>query len=135
LKFHKSWPETTDLSAISYPEKNKRQGINAPASIYKIADPTAYNYEPFLRFMIKPISRALGDFEFYRKRYRDVMDLSPSATELHRSFKGRPENRFQRGLIIEDTAFPARPLPMPWPCSPKAGLFKDSVVRPEFVIT
>jgi Fic family protein len=70
------------------------------------ADPTAYNYEPFLRFMIKAISRALDDFEFYRKRYRDVIDLSPSAAKVLHCFKERPENRLQRRLIIEDTGLP-----------------------------
>jgi Fic family protein len=70
------------------------------------ADPTAYNYEPFLRFMIKAISQALGDFEFYRQRYRDVSDLSPSAAKVLQCFKERPENRLQRSLIIEDTGFP-----------------------------
>ena len=70
------------------------------------ADPTAYNYEPFLRFMIKAISRALDDFEFYRKRYRAVLDLSPSAARVLHCFKERPENRLQRRLIIEDTGLP-----------------------------
>jgi Fic family protein len=70
------------------------------------ADPTAYNYEPFLRFMIKAISRALDDFEFYQKRYHDVLDLSPSAAEVLHCFKERPENRLQRRLIIEDTGLP-----------------------------
>ena len=69
-------------------------------------DPTAYHYEPFLRFMIKAISRALDDFEFYRKRYRDVLDLSPAAAKVLHCFKERPENRLQRRLIIEDTGLP-----------------------------
>jgi Fic family protein len=69
-------------------------------------DPTAYNYEPFLRFMIKATSQALNDFEFYRKRYRDVLDLSPSAAAVLQCFKERPENRLQRRLIIEDTGLP-----------------------------
>ena len=63
-------------------------------------DPPAYNYEPFLRFMIKATFRALDDFEFYRKRYRDVSDLSPSAAKVLHCFKERPENRLQRRLII-----------------------------------
>ena len=70
------------------------------------ADPTAYNYEPFLRFMIKATSRALDDFELYRKRYRDVLNLSPSASKVLHCFKERPENRLQRRLIIEDTGLP-----------------------------
>ena len=70
------------------------------------ADPTAYNYEPFLRFMIKAISRALDDFDFYRKRYRDALDLSPSAARVLQCFKDRSENRLQRRIIIEDTGLP-----------------------------
>jgi len=70
------------------------------------ADPTVYNYEPFLRFMIKAISRALEDFEFYRKRYRELSELSPSAAKVLHCFKERPENRLQRRLIIKDTDLP-----------------------------
>ncbi len=32
-------------------------------------DPSVYDYDPFLRFMIKVLNRALGDFEIYRNRY------------------------------------------------------------------
>ena len=56
--------------------------------------------------MIKAITPALEDFEFYRKRYRDVSDLSPSAAKVLHCFKERPENRLQRRLIIEDTGLP-----------------------------
>ena len=45
-------------------------------------------------------------FEFYRKRYRDVLDLSPAAAKVLHCFKERPENRLQRRLIIEDTGLP-----------------------------
>ena len=47
-----------------------------------------------------------NDFEFYRKRYRDVSNLSPSAAEVLHCFKERPANRLQRRLIIEATGFP-----------------------------
>jgi len=56
--------------------------------------------------MIKAITRALDDFEFYRKRYRNVLDLPPSAARVLHCFKERPENRLQRRIIIEDTGLP-----------------------------
>ena len=70
------------------------------------ADPSAYKYDHFLRFMIKAISRSLDDFEFYRKRYRSLLDLSPGAAKVLDCFKERPENRLQRRVIIEDTDLP-----------------------------
>jgi Fic family protein len=70
------------------------------------ADPTAYKYDHFLRFMIKVISRSLVDFEFYRNRYRSLLDLSPGAAKVLDCFKERPENRLQRRVIIEDTGLP-----------------------------
>ena len=76
----------------------------------------------FLRLIIKATFRALEDFEFYRNRYRDVLDLSPSASRVLHCFKERPENRLQRRLIIEDTGlFPARVLPMPLAVLKKSG--------------
>ena len=70
------------------------------------ADPVAYNYDHFLGFMIKTIFRSFEDFEFYRKRYRDLQQLPPTAAEVLNCFKERPEIRLQRRLIIEDTGFP-----------------------------
>ena len=70
------------------------------------ADPTAYKYDHFLRFMIKVISRSLDDFEFYRNLYRSLLDLSPGAAKVLDCFKERPENRLQRRVIIEDTGLP-----------------------------
>ena len=70
------------------------------------ADSTAYKYEHFLRFMIKAISRSLDDFEFYRNRYRAIIDLSPAAAKVLGCFKERPEKRLQRRVIIKDTGLP-----------------------------
>ena len=70
------------------------------------ADPAAYKYEHFLRFMIKAISGSLDDFEFYRNRYRAIIDLSPAAAKVLGCFKERPENRLQRRIIIKDTGLP-----------------------------
>ncbi len=70
------------------------------------ADPTAYKYEHFLRFMIKAISLSLDDLEFYRNRYRAIIDLSPAAAKVLGCFKERPENRLQRRVIIKDTGLP-----------------------------
>jgi Fic family protein len=69
-------------------------------------DPTAYQYESFLRFMMKVTTRAFEDFEYYRKRYSALQDLPPAARGVLDSFKERPETRLQRKEVIETTALP-----------------------------
>lgn len=70
------------------------------------ADPTAYEYDHFLRFMLRAISRSLHDFEFYRQRYRALQEIPPAAVKVLDCFKERPEMRLQRRIIIEDTGLP-----------------------------
>ena len=70
------------------------------------ADPTAYEYDHFLCFMLKAISRSLHDFEFYRQRYRALQEIPPAAVKVLDCFKERPEIRLQRRIIIEDTGLP-----------------------------
>jgi Fic family protein len=69
-------------------------------------DPAAYEYDHFLRFMLKAISRSLDDFEFYKKRYQALQELPPTAVDVLDCFKERPEIRLQRRIIIEDTGLP-----------------------------
>ncbi|MCP4682827.1 MAG: Fic family protein [Desulfobacterales bacterium] len=70
------------------------------------ADPIAYEYDHFLGFMLKTISRSLDDFEFYRERYRALHELPPTAVEVLNCFKERPELRLQRRIVIENTGLP-----------------------------
>ena len=69
-------------------------------------DPSIYEYDPFLRFMIKVLNRSLGDFEFYRDRFRSLRELPPAAVTVLNCFKERPEKRLQTREIVEDTGFP-----------------------------
>ena len=70
------------------------------------ADPAAYEYDHFLGFMLKAISRSLDDFEFYRKRYQALQELPPTAVNVLNCFRERPEIRLQRRIVIEDTGLP-----------------------------
>lgn len=70
------------------------------------SNPEAYNYDPFLRFMIKVMSDSFQDFDFYRKRYSDLQDLSPSASQVLNAFKEKPELMLQSKDIVNDTGIP-----------------------------
>lgn len=69
------------------------------------ADPISYEYDYFLRFMIKVIYRSLDNFNLYRKRYQVINALPPSAVRVLDCFKDRPETRLQIREIIESTGF------------------------------
>ena len=69
-------------------------------------EPTAYSYEPFLRFMVKVMSQALGDVVVYRKRYAALQELAPSALTVLAAFKEQPQTRLQRKTSIERTGLP-----------------------------
>lgn len=73
-----------------------------------LQDPTQYNYEPFLRFMIKVIEESVEDFDFYRKRYHALSTLSNSARAVLQCFKDQPEIRLQAKNFVETTKL-ARP--------------------------
>jgi len=73
-----------------------------------LQDSTKYNYEPFLRFMIKVIEASVADFNFYRKRYQTLSLLSDSALAVLNCFKEQPEIRLQAKDFVESTGL-ARP--------------------------
>ena len=64
------------------------------------------SYEPFLRFMVKVMSQALGDVVVYRKCYAALQELAPSALTVLAAFKEQPETRLQRKTLIERTGLP-----------------------------
>ena len=69
-------------------------------------DPSQYNYEPFLRFMVKVIIEAFDDIDFYRERYAALSKLPPSTREVLEAFKERPEIQLQNKDIVNDTGIP-----------------------------
>jgi Fic family protein len=68
-------------------------------------DPSIYEYDPFLRFMIKVLNSSLDNIELYRKRYESLRALPPAAVTVLNCFKERPETRLQTREIVEDTGF------------------------------
>jgi Fic family protein len=69
-------------------------------------DPAKYDYEPFLRFLMKAASHALDDIKFYRQRYTVLQRLSPSSQKVLGCFRECPEMRLQRKEIIQSTNLP-----------------------------
>lgn len=70
------------------------------------ADPAQYNYEPFLRFMIKVMTEAFEDIDYYREKYLALKELPLSALKVLQAFKDRPEVRLQTKNIVEATGQP-----------------------------
>jgi predicted transcriptional regulator len=56
--------------------------------------------------MVKVLNRSLGDFEFYRDRFKSLRELSPAAVTVLNCFKERPETHLQTREIVEATDFP-----------------------------
>ena len=72
-------------------------------------DPTQYNYEPFLRFMVKVMTEAFEDIDYYREKYVALKNLPASALDVLQAFKDRPEVRLQRQDIVEATGLTRTP--------------------------
>lgn len=66
-------------------------------------DPRKYNYEPFLRFMMKVIQEAFEDIDFYRERYAAFNKLSASTIQVLDAFKEQPEIELQNKDLVEMT--------------------------------
>lgn len=73
-----------------------------------MADPTKYDYNHFLNFMLKVIDRSIDDVEFYREKFEHLKSLSKSETAVLTCFKEQPEIRLQANNIVSSTAL-ARP--------------------------
>lgn len=69
-------------------------------------DPTKYEYEHFLGFMLKVLESALDDFSWYRERYKLICELSVSARRVLECFKDQPETRLQTKDIVAATEIP-----------------------------
>lgn len=63
------------------------------------ADPRDYNMEHLAWFFIKMLNDALGDIEFYRRKYALYQALPDSHLAVLQCFKASPEKRLQAGEI------------------------------------
>ena len=73
-----------------------------------LKDPTKYDYQHFLRFMIDAITGAANDFDLYRKRFASYQKLADGARSVLSCFKEHPEKRLQAKIIMEETELPRR---------------------------
>lgn len=71
-------------------------------------DPTAYQINHFLGFMIKVMREAVSDIDVYREKYRQERLLSESATLVLSCFRDNPQIRMTTKIIMESTGMPRR---------------------------
>ncbi|MEI6805694.1 MAG: Fic family protein [Myxococcaceae bacterium] len=72
------------------------------------ADPDLYNFEPFVRFMIKMLNLALDGIQMSLEHFKKVRNLSESATKVLDCFKEHPEIRLTMSLILQETKLARR---------------------------
>ncbi len=72
------------------------------------ADPKEYKIEFFLKYMIKVLSGAMNDIDFYAARAKALKKLPESAIEVLNCFKEKAEKRIKTKAIIEITKLPKR---------------------------
>jgi Fic family protein len=72
------------------------------------SDPSAYDYFPIVRFLIRVVDEALMDVTFYRTRYENFINLSESALIVLKSFKASPERRLKVIELEDTTSLPRR---------------------------
>lgn len=72
------------------------------------ADSKDYEIHFFLHFMAKALQRALGDIDFYEKRFSAIADLSKSAALVYACFRDQPELELQAMNICQTTQLPRR---------------------------
>lgn len=73
-------------------------------------DPSKYNYEPFLRFMMKVMTEACEDIDYYREKYAVLKSLPASTLDVLQAFKDRPEVRLQSGDVMQATGLSRTPV-------------------------
>lgn len=72
------------------------------------SNPKKYHIEYFLDFMIKVLTHAIKDIDFYRKKYRAFQELSTSALKVLACFQDEPETRLQIKDLVIKTKLPRR---------------------------
>jgi len=71
-------------------------------------DPTNYNIQYFLKFILKVLEESLSNISICQKKYQIEKSLSKSAIEVLRCFQEYPEIRLNTSSIVEKTAIPRR---------------------------
>ncbi len=71
-------------------------------------DPVHYNFEPFIRFMVKMLDLALDGIQVSLDCFEKTQKLSESATRVLGCFKEYPEIRLTMSLIVRETDLPRR---------------------------
>lgn len=72
------------------------------------ADPALYDFEPFIRFMVKMLNLALDGIQTSFERFEKVNNLSESAVQVLNCFREYPEIRLTMSLIVKETRLPRR---------------------------
>lgn len=73
-------------------------------------NPKKYKYEPLCWFFIKVIQEALEDIDFYKNKYRSLMELSESSVKVLNAFKLNLEKRIQISDLEKVVKLPRRTL-------------------------
>jgi Fic family protein len=71
-------------------------------------DPTDYKFDTLVLFYLRVVAAALEDIHVYRRRYRNLQQLSASAVAVLECFKSSPEKQLRVAEIENATALPRR---------------------------
>jgi len=66
-----------------------------------LADPTKYNYLPFIDFILKCTKSAFQDIEYYQLKYSNLQSLTKSELTVLSTFKEQPETRLQTKQVVK----------------------------------
>ena len=72
------------------------------------ANPESYNFEPFIRFMIKMLNLSLDGIQNNLERFEKIQKLSESAAQVLACFREYPEIRLTISKIVQETKLPRR---------------------------
>jgi Fic family protein len=71
-------------------------------------DPSAYDLQPFVEFLVRITGDALADIDVYRERYEAVQSLSEAALAVLNAFKSSPGSRLAVAQLVQKTDLPRR---------------------------
>ncbi len=73
-----------------------------------LSDPKKYQFEIFLKFMLKVMDEALDDVDYYLNRLKTTQALSDTARLVLKCINDFPEKKLQTNDIIQQTKLPRR---------------------------
>ena len=71
-------------------------------------DPTRYNYNFFLDYMLKVITASVDNILFYSQKFEDYNLLSETDIKIYNCFKEKPEKNLQTKDIVGELTIPRR---------------------------